>query len=385
MNTLFGDSSMIVHWLSAVGYDLSKTTQTGSNFGVDQRHHSPFLCSFHENTLVSDGLRMLNMETSSSSFVMRHVAMPPDTYVGNVVHYPADSKLGRNCLIATKAALPVDGLVRTNVGILGSPPFEIPRSVVRDQKFDHYKQPGIFEQRLRMKLRSNLITLGLYLARSWMLAFIALALPLLLLAVSPVEGNAELSLVLSTATVLYVFIAAVFSIFSERLSSRFRRLEPQYCSLYDPRFWAHERFWKLNYNAFLLVFNGTPMKSFFLRLQGVKIGKRVFDDGCGLTEPSMVEIGDDCTLNYHSVLQCHSLEDGTFKSDRIQLGRRCTVGVNGFVHYGTDINDNAVLDADAFLMKGTVMEAGTHWMGNPAHDPSGKEFKVEPYRGVKRW
>ncbi len=94
LTTVFGDSSMIVGWMSAVGYDLRRTTQTGSNFGVDQRHHSPFLCSFDRNTLVSDGLRLLNMEVSSTSFVMRRIAMPPDTYVGNVVHYPAGAQVG---------------------------------------------------------------------------------------------------------------------------------------------------------------------------------------------------------------------------------------------------------------------------------------------------
>jgi len=123
MNIVFGDSSMILYWLSAVGYDLRKSTQTGSNFGVDQRHHSPFLCSFDRNTLVSDGLFMLNMQSSTSGFRLRQITMPPDTYVGNDVHYPADAKVGENCLIATKAAVPVGGSVRAEVGILGSPAF----------------------------------------------------------------------------------------------------------------------------------------------------------------------------------------------------------------------------------------------------------------------
>ena len=66
------------------------------------------------------------------------------------------------------------------------------------------------------------------------------------------------------------------------------------------------------------------------------------------------------------MLQAHSLEDGAFKSDHIVIGpvprsvpaRSCTTG--HVVHEG------AVLDADAFLMKGQEVPAYTRWRGNPA-------------------
>ena len=390
LNTLFGDSSMILPWLSAVGYDLTQSTQTGSNFGVDQRHNSPFLCTFNRNTLVSDGLLMMNMEVSSTSFTLRHVTMPPDTYVGNVVHYPADARMGANCLIATKAAIPINGPIRTDVGLLGSPVFEIPRSVARDQKFDHYKQPGVLEERLKLKLRSNLVTLGLYLLRSWALTFLALLLTATAIYVSD-AGASESSIpaaaaAFAMASLAFVVLSALFSILCERLVCGSEPMEPRYCSLYDPLFWAHERFWKLNYNAFLRIFDGTPFKPLFLRLQGTQVGSRVFDDGARLTEPSMVTIGDHCMLNYRASVQSHSLEDGTFKSDRIKIGNRCTIGTGGFVHYGATMQDTSVLEADAFLMKGSVMESGTRWLGNPARDAaSADDVKLAVTKGGKKW
>ena len=59
---------------------------------------------------------------------------------------------------------------------------------------------------------------------------------------------------------------------------------------------------------------------------GVRIGRRVFDDGCSITEKTLVTIGDDCTLGAGSVLQAHSMEDGVFKADHITIGSHCTVG-----------------------------------------------------------
>src|SRR3990167_6907798 len=77
LNTLFGDSSFIIHYLSLIGYDLGKVEQTGSNFGMTQSHDSPFLCKIGERTMVSDGLSMMNAQMSSTSFRLAEVAVAP--------------------------------------------------------------------------------------------------------------------------------------------------------------------------------------------------------------------------------------------------------------------------------------------------------------------
>ncbi len=381
LNTIFGDSSMILCWLSAVGYDLRQTTQTGTNFGVDQRHGNPFLVTFGQETLVSDGLRLMNLEVSATSFRADSIEMPSDTYLGNNVHFPPGARIGANCLIATKAAVPVDGPLRTDVGILGSPAFEIPRTVVRDRRFDHLKAPGVREERLRAKLRSNVGTMLLYLLRSWMLMAVAIGTAAWSLALTAGASTLIVACGLAIALSVTILASALVSIFAERAATGFRALEPLYCSLYDPRFWAHERFWKLNYNAFLTVFDGTPLKPLFLRLQGAKVGRMVFDDGVGITEPSLVSIGDYSILNFGSTLQAHSLEDGTFKSDRIAINAACTLDTGAFVHYGVRLEEGATVDADAFVMKGSTLSAESRWQGNPAREVG---TNAEPAMGVTR-
>ena len=46
-----------------------------------------------------------------------------------------------------------------------------------------------------------------------------------------------------------------------------------------------------------------------------------------MTEKTLVTIGDDATLNAGSIIQCHSQEDGAFKSDRTTIGAGGTLGV----------------------------------------------------------
>ena len=116
-----------------VGWNLNKVEQTGSNFGTNQQHDNPFLCDIGSGTMVSDGLSMINMYQSSSSFRLVRTRVGDHNYLGNNIHYPPEGRTGANCLLGTKVMIPIDGPVRENVGLLGSPCFEIPRVVGRDR------------------------------------------------------------------------------------------------------------------------------------------------------------------------------------------------------------------------------------------------------------
>lgn len=99
---------------------------------------------------------------------------------------------------------------------------------------------------------------------------------------------------------------------------------------------------------------------------GVKIGRKVFDAGCSITDRSLTEVGDYANLNEGCVLQAHSLEEGVFKSDHIRMGAGCTLGPGAFIHYGVALGDHVAIDADSFLMKGEEVDPHTTRRGNPA-------------------
>lgn len=93
----------------------------------------------------------------SSSFRLSKAAIGGRNYLGNNIFYPHDSKTGENCLLATKVMVPIDGPVRTDVGLLGSPCFEIPRTVLRDRRHDNLANTPDLAQRLRRKTIANLL------------------------------------------------------------------------------------------------------------------------------------------------------------------------------------------------------------------------------------
>jgi non-ribosomal peptide synthetase-like protein len=361
---LFGDSSYIVHYLQWLGYHLSPVVQTGSNFGTHILHANPSLSSVGSGTMVADGLYLVNDEVSSTSFRVSRAVIGPHNFVGNDVIYPAGGRTGENCLLGTKVMVPIDGKVREGVGLLGSPCFEIPRSVERDSRFDDLRTGEALRRGLAAKNRYNLRTIAVFLLARWLDVFLGALIYLAgleLYDVLPQPVNAVFF-------ALSIVVTAVYFVLLQRCLDALHPLQPTICSIYHPDFWSVERRWKLQPIHFLHAFDGTPFKSVLWRLIGVRIGRRVFDDGAHISEPTLAAIGDESVLNYASIIQCHSQEDGTFKCDRTTIGAGCTLGVGALVHYGVAMGDGALLAADSFLMKGEDVPPRARWGGNPARE-----------------
>ena len=362
-NALLGDSSAIAGYLSYLGYRLKPVQQTGSNFGMAVKHDVPTLNAVGTGTLVSDGLSMINAEFSASSFRVAPVVIGRNNFLGNGIAYPPGGRTGDDCLLATKVMIPVSGPVRAGVGLLGSPSFEIPRSVSRDRQFGELSGGRLQRRLLRAKNRHNAVTMGLFLLVRWLYVTGIIGIALL-----PLPGDGIRAGTLDTAGSVaadLLFTIAYF-VLVDRAVTGFRPLRPKFCSIYQPAFWQHERFWKVPSIGYIQLFNGTPFKCVIWRLLGVRIGRRVFDDGCSIIERSLVSVGSYCTLAAGSIIQCHSLEDGAFKSDYTVIGAGSNVGSVAFVHYGVTMGEGSALDADSFLMKGEHVPPGSRWGGNPA-------------------
>ncbi|HEY3605766.1 MAG TPA: Pls/PosA family non-ribosomal peptide synthetase, partial [Sporichthyaceae bacterium] len=349
---LFGDSSAIVGYLGRLGYRLKPCEQTGTNFGLSMKHETPFTVHIGTGTVVADGLSVLNTEFSASSFRVRRVHIGRNNFLGNNIPYPAEGRTGDNCLLATKVAIPVDGEIRQGVGLLGSPAFEIPRTVARDT--DLAANQAAVRVGLRRKNRHNAVTVALFLTVRWLYVFgIVLYADWAgqLYLDSSWAGLGLANLGLAAGSLAYWLGV-------ERSVTLLSTWAPQGVSIYDRRFWRHERFWKVPTQQYVQIFNGTPMKPWLWRALGARVGRGVFDDGMAMIEKALVTIGSGAVLNVSSVVQCHSQEDGAFKSDFIRIGSGSTVGPGAFVHYGVQLGPGSTLAADSFLMKGEEVPDG---------------------------
>jgi non-ribosomal peptide synthetase-like protein len=375
LTALFGDSSYIVPYLRWLGYQLTPVVQTGSNFGTEVKHENPFTVSVGTNTVCASELSIVNAEYSSTSFRVTRASIGTNNFLGNLIAFPAGAKTGDNVLLATKVLVPVDGHVREGVGLLGSPSFEIPRMVERDSRFARLATPEEIARRLPAKNRHNAATIGLLLLTRWVFA-----LGVTLLGFTAADFYAAYG---ATAVGLTTFVLLLFTVaygaLVERAATMFKPLQPKYCSIYDIEFWREERFYKLEAQM-PPVFDGTPFKSLIWRMLGVRVGRRLFDDGANMAEKNLVSLGDEVTLNAGVWLQCHSQEDYAFKSGHITIGNGCTVGVGTMTLYNVAMQDHSTLAPDSFLMKGEEVPTGERWGGNPAREMADVPAPVQSRR-----
>ena len=372
-NMLAGDSPDVVAWLRAVvGYRfVGGIEQTGSNFGLTQQHDLPGLSHFGPGAMVSDGLTMAQVEPGPGGWRVGPTRLGARSFAGNAVLLPTGAPLGDNCLLATRVMVPLDGPLRENIGLLGSPAFEIPRSVLRDRPDPRWSDPAWRAQALRRKTGVNRLTMLLFVGTHCIGA--ALAAVVLYGAYVGVPGVPP-ALSLAAGTLAAIALELLWFVLVDRASLGWRPLEPLTCSILEPGFWRHERFWKLGFagdGVLMTALRGTPFMGLLWRMLGVRVGRQLFDDGASIVEKTMTTLGDHVTLGDQSLIQGHSLEDGLFKFDRIVLGDQVTLGERAFVHYGVQVGAQARIAPESFVMKGEQLEAGSRWQGNPAQATGG--------------
>ena len=340
--------------------------QTGSNFGTAVKHDTPFLSSVGSGTVVADGLSIINADFSSTSFRVSRASIGPHNFLGNRIAYPAQGRTGDNCLLATKVMVPIDGPVREGVGLLGSPSFEIPRSVERDSRFDHCEPgraaPPPRRQEQAQPRHHRLVPAG------------ALGLPL--------RRHPARPGVPSTSTDAFGAIGGRAGPGAHPRCSRRRLLRAGRAGHH--RLPGAAAAGLLDLRPALLAARAVleAVVASYLAASSTAPRSRTCSGGCwacgsaggssttaahrrrGRSSPSATTARSTRAAS----IQCHSQEDGAFKSDRIAIGAGCTLGVGAFVHYGVTMGDGAVLAADSFLMKGEEVPPSAQWGGNPARE-----------------
>jgi non-ribosomal peptide synthetase-like protein len=147
------------------------------------------------------------------------------------------------------------------------------------------------------------------------------------------------------------------------------RYKPEQKPMWTSKVWRSEAITS-TYEAlsvpFLLDFmRGTPWLPIFLRLFGVKTGKRVWMNTTDITEHDMVQIGDDTALNEDCGPQTHLFEDRVMKVGPVKIGKCCSIGARSIILYDSVIGDNVNVDALSLIMKGENLQSNSTWGGSP--------------------
>ncbi|KAG7445147.1 AMP-dependent synthetase and ligase [Guyanagaster necrorhizus] len=119
----------------------------------------------------------------------------------------------------------------------------------------------------------------------------------------------------------------------------------------------------------LLPMTGTVFIVWYLRALGAKIGKNcaIYVGGkAGLmTEPDLVELGDDVSLDNCSVV-AHINSRGNFALNGLKIGTGCAMRSGSRLLSGASMEDSSMLCEHTLLTSGEVAESGAVYVGWPA-------------------
>ena len=149
-------------------------------------------------------------------------------------------------------------------------------------------------------------------------------------------------------------------------------------SLQDKTAFKFTLYYALYHPAYKLIniFNLTPLKPFYLRLIGCKIGKNVFLAGEEwIIDPSVTEIGENTMIGGKTILSAHLAEEKLIVK-KIKIGKNCLIGGQSLILPGAIIEDNVVLGAKSLVTKNQILKKGKTYAGNPAKEIKKKNKKT---------
>lgn len=115
------------------------------------------------------------------------------------------------------------------------------------------------------------------------------------------------------------------------------------------------------------LFRGSPLWSAYLRLNGARLGRRVYVNTLFLSDHNLLECGDDVVIGSEVHMSGHTVEHGVVKTARVTVGDHVTIGLGSVLEIGVTIGSHAQIGALSVVPKHTTLPGRSVYVGAPAH------------------
>ena len=354
-------------WYRALGARVGRRAEISTATSVVHD-----LIDIGEESFIADGVVFGAGRAEPGAINLQPTRIGRRTFIGNSGLLPAGADVGDEVLIGVLSKPPQDPAAALAKGStwFGSPAIRLP----------HRQSFAVFDEGSRFRPSRRLVATRLAIEYVRITLSLSVFIALFSAVLSIVGDLSDLrhgTLWIALAfPFLYIWFAVAAGAFVVALKWLVAgRYEPTAKPLWSAFVWKSElvtsTYENLVVPLLLEPLRGTPWINVYLRLLGCRIGKRVFTDTTDITEPDLVEVGDDAALNENAGLQTHLFEDRVMKVSGVRVGARATVGSLAIVLYDGVIEDDAQLGDLSVLMKGERLPAGTSWEGSPARPARG--------------
>jgi non-ribosomal peptide synthetase-like protein len=310
-------------------------------------------------SFFADGIYLASPTVRRGRIQVAETSLGAGTFLGNHAVVPAGHAYPDELFLGVSTVAPTPPPAAATAWF-GQPSMALPRREVTacDRRLTHAPSPIRFVNRLLWETaRFALPALPLAMAALWYAAVVGVA------AEAPVTAVVLVAPVLGLlgGGVLLAAIVALKWILLGRVRPGQHALWSCWCSRWDFLFVA----WGLWGRGLLAGLEGTLLLNAYLRLTGMRIGRRVLL-GRGFTQvvdPDMLSFEDDATVACQ--FQAHTFEDRVLKIDRVAIRRGATAGENAVLLYGADLGEGCDLAPGSVVMKRQRLAPGCRHAGAP--------------------
>ena len=114
------------------------------------------------------------------------------------------------------------------------------------------------------------------------------------------------------------------------------------------------------------VFRGSPLWTGYLRMNGARLGRRVFINTLSIADHNLLELGDDVVIGADVHISGHTVEAGMVKTGRVRVGSNVTIGLGSVIDIDVEIGDGCQIGAFTLVPKHARLEPNSVYVGIPA-------------------
>ena len=119
------------------------------------------------------------------------------------------------------------------------------------------------------------------------------------------------------------------------------------------------------------LLRATPLWTFYLRLGGARLGRRVYVNSLALTDHNLLEFGEGVAIGSDVHLSGHTVEDGVVRTGGVRLESGVTIGVGSVIGVDVEIGSGAQVGALSLVPKHSRLAGGRTYVGVPARPLGG--------------
>jgi acetyltransferase-like isoleucine patch superfamily enzyme len=114
------------------------------------------------------------------------------------------------------------------------------------------------------------------------------------------------------------------------------------------------------------AFRSTPIWSWYMRLNGARIGHLVWVNSLSLMDHNLLDLGDHVVIGADVHMSGHTVERGILKTAPVRLGAGTVIGVGSVVGIGVTTGPETQVGALSVLPKFSTLEGHGSYAGAPA-------------------